>query len=372
MKKLLVLAASTMLLAACGGGSTPTPIVTSVEEKTSEVESEETSSSKESSAEDSKSSIEESSESKVESSQVSSETSVSVETLVFDDNGDHRIVGAGAFIYLDAKALGITIDNRADFTPTVSLLTQSGSEAGAPYATGGDAAITVNECHFQDYTADNVCLYVTMSAGIPDDGSWNFTHNFTIKIETKGKVFAGEISFFNNKYKTGEGETSSEESVQSSEEVSESSEEASVSSGTVIESSEETQESSNIGSIEALPLAASVKSKVIGAGAFIYLDSSVLPITADNQNDYPFDAKLTVECDTEAGKPYVSNNGINNSFYNFGESGAGYVCLYIIMKIGIPTDAGWEYYEHFDITVTHEGTAYQGRVSFLDNVLIEG
>ena len=110
-----------------------------------------------------------------------------------------QIEGAGAWIYLDNKDLGITGANAADIIAASSFelkASYDGEDAGAKAFVEGGINIVSKEFNDYDETNKTVRLHIVMDKGA--NAEWGVKHAFTIKLVVGDKTYEGVVNFAGN------------------------------------------------------------------------------------------------------------------------------------------------------------------------------
>ena len=354
----------------------------------------------------------------------------SVSLPIVTDDAKTKIVGTGVSIYFDNSKLGLTGSTVNDVTLDIAFegTADEGSAYGA-YATGGAAQISIASQQIDTITDTEARIYLALNAGLPDTNL--YTHKFTIKLTVGSTEYTSVVEFYNNALKSVDGNpTKAEAPTDLSATYDAASKTMNVSwtnptdfdsiqvdlvkDGTTVFTKTVTESGLTIGesdlstgsfetgnytvkaktlSGELVSESASVsvvvgqleecelnfvmdssKTKISGAGVFVYFDNSATAITGSNASDVTVSIKLTGSCDEDSSFQTWVTGGSDElkltGSYNFQDYSAdgSQACIYFTMDKGLPDDSKFTHV--FDISFTIGSKIYSGRVQFYNNGLV--
>ena len=349
---------------------------------------------------------------------------------IVTDDSKTKIIGAGAAIYFDNNELGLTGSNVTDATLDVTFegVADEGSSFSA-YATGGAAAIQVTNAQIDSITDAEARIYLTLNAGLPDANL--YTHRFTIRLTIGTTEYTSTVEFYNNALKSVDGLPTKAEAptdltasfdatakamnvAWTNPDTYDSIRVELVKDGTTLFATNVTESSLTIaetdlstgvfetgnytikatavsGELTSETMSVSVvvgqleesalnfvldstKTKIAGAGVFVYFDNSETGITGANASDVIVDITLTGSCDADSSfQTWVSGGSDElklSGSYNFQDYSldGSSACLYFTMDKGLPDDS--KFTHTFDIRFTIGSKIYSGQIQFYNNSLI--
>ncbi|MCI7069032.1 MAG: Ig-like domain-containing protein, partial [Mollicutes bacterium] len=116
------------------------------------------------------------------------------------NEGQTRVDGAQAWIYIDNSQIGITQEEAATLDWEYTIKGVSHDEASKPFdSETGTAKITPVGKHVEGPVTDSlVCLYVNFNIGL--NPTWDFDLIITITLNHGGKQYVGSAKFNKNVY----------------------------------------------------------------------------------------------------------------------------------------------------------------------------